>query len=265
MENQTIIWQQTKVATQIFEAPEEGAKYVAAKVADFIRKRNSEGHSTVLGLATGNTPIPLYRELIRLHQEEGLSFKNVISFNLDEYYPISPEDPNSYHSFMFRNLFSHIDIDKANVHIPVGTLAEQLIGEYCDGYERMIREAGGIDIQILGIGRAGHIGFNEPGSQLDDITRLVTLNPMTIKDAAGDFGGAEFVPRQALTMGVKTIMEARKVFLLGWGEKKAGILARAIEGPVGTDVPASFLKKHKDTEFILDSGAASGLSSCKAQ
>lgn len=263
MENQTIVGQQTKVNTQIFDAPEEGARYVAAKIAAFINKRNSEGLPTVLGLATGNTPIPLYMELVRLHKEEGLSFKKVISFNLDEYYPISPDDVNSYHYFMFKHLFSHIDIDRANVHIPVGTLAEHMINEYCEGYERMIREAGGIDIQILGIGRAGHIGFNEPGSQLNDITRLVTLNPLTISDAAGDFGGAEFVPRKALTMGVRTIMEARKVFLLGWGEKKAEILAKAIEGQVGIEVPASFLQKHKDTEFILDKGAASKLACCK--
>lgn len=251
---------QEKIATRVFDSREEGSKYVAKVIASLIREKNKLGKPTVLGLATGSSPLLLYKELIRIHKEEGLSFKNVITFNLDEYYPMDPENKHSYYRFMYDNLFSHLDINPANVFIPDGTVAEENLDEYCADYENKIRSFGGIDIQVLGIGRSGHIGFNEPGSLVTDETRLVQLNSITIEDAANGFGGEENVPRYALSMGIKTILQAKKIFLLGWGEAKSEVIKQAVEGEETTQVPASFLQRHSDVLFVLDRPAASRLS-----
>jgi glucosamine-6-phosphate deaminase len=187
------------------------SRAVAAEIAALIRQRHAEKRPVVLGLATGSTPVSLYAELVRLHREEGLSFANVTTFNLDEYYPLSPEHAQSYRSFMRRHLFDHVDLDPARTHLPSGTVAKHEVDAHCAAYEAAIRAAGGIDFQILGIGRTGHIGFNEPGSPRHSLTRLVTLDPLTRRDAAGDFGGIDSTPRHALTMGVRSILDARRV------------------------------------------------------
>lgn len=244
------------VKTKVYDNKIEASKYVAKQIASLVNKNNSENKKTVLGLATGSSPIEMYKELIRLHKEEGLSFKNVVTFNLDEYFPMEPASEKSYHYFMNHNLFDHIDINKENVNIPKGTLAENEATAFCDEYEQKIVEAGGLDIQILGIGRTGHIGFNEPGSTEDSITRMVVLNKVTIADAAGDFGGAENVPKKAITMGVSTIMKAKKVYLMAWGEKKAQIVQESLTGEITDQVPATYLQKHNDVEYVLDKGAA---------
>ncbi len=239
------------------------SKAVAAEIASLIRHRAEVGLFAVLGLATGSTPTRLYAELVRLHKKEGLSFKNVITFNLDEYFPMQPDALQSYVRFMNEQLFDHVDIDRANVHIPNGTLQRDDVYDFCQEYERKIDEAGGIDIQILGIGRTGHIGFNEPGSTKDSKTRMVTLDILTRRDASGDFFGEENVPRRAITMGVGTIHKAKKVYLLAWGEGKAGIIRKTVEGPISDLVPATFLQEHADTVFVLDDAAASELTRIK--
>ena len=248
-----------KIKTLIFPDSQAACALLASEVADLIRVRNLSGQNAVLGLATGSTPVPFYRELVRLHKEEGLSFKNVITFNLDEYYGLAPDHPESYHQFMRDQLFDHIDIPDENVHLPSGTVPLEEVYASCEAYERMIEEAGGIDLQILGIGRTGHIGFNEPGSTRDSRTRLLTLDRVTRQDAAADFLGVENVPRFAITMGVGTIMDARKVVLMAWGEAKAEITARAVEDEVTDAVSASFLQEHPDARFFIDKSAAAEL------
>jgi len=212
-----------------------------------------------LGLATGASPIKVYDELIRMHREEGLSFKNVITFNLDEYYPMDPLNPNSYHYFMDQYLFNHIDIDRKNIHIPDGTVPLDKINDYCMFYEQQIEEAGGLDFQLLGIGRSGHIGFNEPGSHINSRTRLITLAHITRVDAAPSFHGLNNVPRKAITMGISTIMKARRIILLAWSKKKADIIHKTVEGEITSDIPATYLQKHPNTTFVLDNEAASKL------
>jgi glucosamine-6-phosphate deaminase len=229
-------------------------------MAALIRDRTTAGRTTVLGLATGGTPIPLYQELIRLHREEGLSFANVVTFNLDEYLGLPKEHPESYWSFMHHNLFNHIDLPPQNIHLPDGMVAENEIPAHCSAYEAAIRNAGGIDFQILGIGRTGHIGFNEPGSPKESRTRRIHLDPVTRHDAAPAFGGLENVPTHAITMGCGTILEARKIALMAWGSKKADIVREAISGPITDQVSASFLQQHPDATFYLDKEAASALS-----
>ena len=248
-----------KVPVRIYEKPSEAVKAVAREIADLIRTNADKSEKCVLGLATGSSPIKLYEELVRMHREEGLSFKNVVSFNLDEYLPMPKESEQSYHYFMHHHLFDHIDIDPKNIHIPDGTLKAEEIDNFCKEYERQIEAAGGIDIQVLGIGRTGHIGFNEPGSPLTSKTRMVYLDDLTIKDAAGDFGGMENVPSRAITMGVGTIMKARKVILLAWGEKKASIIKATVEGSVSDAVPATFLQVHPNVQFVIDESAAEEL------
>ena len=213
-----------KVPVQIYEKPSEAVKAVAQEMATLIREKTAKGKKCVLGLATGSSPIKLYQELVRMHREEGLSFKNVITFNLDEYLPMQKESEHSYHYFMHHHLFDHIDIDPQNIHIPDGTLKNEEIEDFCKTYEQAIEAAGGIDIQILGIGRTGHIGFNEPGSSMTSKTRMVYLNELTMKDASGDFGGIDKVPARAITMGVGTIMKSHKIILMAWGENKAPIV-----------------------------------------
>jgi glucosamine-6-phosphate deaminase len=228
-------------------------------MAALIRDRTTAGRTTVLGLATGGTPIPLYQELIRLHREEGLSFANVVTFNLDEYLGLPKEHPESYWSFMHHNLFNHIDLPPQNIHLPDGMVEQSEIPAHCAAYEAAIHNAGGIDFQILGIGRTGHIGFNEPGSPKESRTRRIHLDPVTRHDAAPAFGGLENVPTHAITMGCGTILEARKIALMAWGSKKADIVREAISGPITDQVSASFLQQHPDATFYLDKEAASAL------
>jgi glucosamine-6-phosphate deaminase len=251
--------QYEKIFTEIYENSFDASKAVAEEIADLIRSRKAEGKPVVLGLATGSTPTRMYDELIRIHREEGLSFQDVITFNLDEYYPIDPDSLQSYVRFMHENLFDHIDIKPENIHIPDGTLPREKVFDFCMGYEKKIRNLGGLDIQILGIGRTGHIGFNEPGSKRDSRTRLITLDRLTRLDAASDFFGEENVPRRAITMGVSTILQAKRIILMAWGEAKAPIVRVAVEGEITEQVPSSFLQEHPNAVFVLDDAAASEL------
>lgn len=248
-----------KIPVQIFEAPAIAVKAVAKEIAELIHKKAAKNEKCVLGLATGSSPIKLYNELIRMHKEEGLSFKNVISFNLDEYYPMAKESQQSYHYFMHHYLFDHIDINPENIHIPDGTIKSDKVEKFCKEYEKQIEDAGGIDLQVLGIGRTGHIGFNEPGSLLTSKTRMVYLNDITISDAAGDFGGVDKVPTRAITMGVGTIMKAKRIVLLAWGEKKASIIRETVEGSISDKIPATFLQTHSNVQFFIDDKAAEEL------
>ncbi len=249
----------TKVATLVFPTSQQAARHVALMIESLIRQNNSAGRPTVLGLPTGSTPVGLYRELVRLHREASLDFSRVITFNLDEYYPMKPDDAQSYRRWMQENLFNHVNIDPRNINVPDGTVPPHEIEEYCMRYEQRIRRAGGIDLQVLGIGRTGHIGFNEPGSTRHSRTRMVTLDPVTRRDAASSFFGEDNVPHQAVTMGVGTILDARKVVLMAFGEHKAPIVQRAVEGPVSDAVTASFLQQHPDATFLLDRAAAGEL------
>src|SRR3954469_23001580 len=248
-----------KIPSLVFPTSQQASRHVALMIESLIRTNNSANRPTVLGLATGSTPVGLYRELIRLHRETGLDFSRVVTFNLDEYYPMQADDPHSYRRWMHETLFQHINVRPENIHIPDGTIAATDVEEYCARYEQLIRRAGGIDLQILGIGRSGHIGFNEPGSMRNSRTRVVTLDPVTRRDAASDFFGEENVPQQALTMGVGTILEARKIVIMAFGEHKAPIVRRAVEEEMTDAITASFLQKHADTTFILDQAAASQL------
>jgi len=237
----------------------EAAREVTRIIADLIRQNNANSRKTVLGLATGNTPINVYRELIRLHQQESLDFSRVVTFNLDEYYPMRPDSIQSYRRWMQENLFDHINVKPENIHIPDGSIPESEVSAYCERYEEMIEQAGGIDIQILGIGRTGHIGFNEPGSLIDSRTRLIDLDAVTRRDAAADFFGEANVPHRAITMGVGTILKARRILMLAFGEQKAPIIRRTVEGPVTHAVPATFLQNHPNAEIFIDRGAAGDL------
>jgi glucosamine-6-phosphate deaminase len=243
----------------VFPSSSEASQAVARDIAALIRSRQAEKRTAVLGLATGSTPLGLYAELVRMHREEGLSFSNVVTFNLDEYYPILPSNPRSYRSFMQAHLFDPVDLLPANTHVPDGTVPSAAMDAHCREYEEAIRAAGGIDFQVLGIGRTGHIGFNEPGSPRRSRTRMVTLDSLTRRDAAGDFGGEENTPRQAVTMGVKTILEARRVVLMAWGQHKAEIVRAAAEGPVTPQITASFLQEHEQVHFVIDRAAAGAL------
>jgi glucosamine-6-phosphate deaminase len=210
-----------KVRTLIYPDSIQASKAVADEIVALIKSKAAIHEDCVLGLATGSTPLHLYKELIRLHKEEGLSFANVVTFNLDEYYPVDPGALQSYVRFMHENLFDHIDIPKNQIHIPDGTLAKADIPRFCNQYEKKIASYGGIDLQILGIGRSGHIGFNEPGSGVNSVTRLISLDFMTVLDAASEFFGEENVPKNAITMGIKTILSAKRIVLMSWGEGKS--------------------------------------------
>ncbi len=239
------------------------ARLVALRIAELIRERSATGKRLVLGLATGSTPIGIYRELIRMHREDGLSFACVETFNLDEYYPMPKDSIHSYNRFMWENLFSHVDIDPTCVHIPPGDVPRDRVADAAHAYEAQIAGAGGIDFQILGIGKTGHIGFNEPGSGMDSRTRLVSLDAITRKDAAADFFGEDYVPREAITMGVATILEAREIAIIATGEHKAGIVERAVEGDIDMEVAATFLQRHPSTTFYIDRAAAAELTRIK--
>ncbi|MDT0677183.1 glucosamine-6-phosphate deaminase [Autumnicola musiva] len=248
-----------KVPVTVYENQHQASKRVAERIATLIKNKQSLGENAVLGLATGATPVRVYEELVRLHKEEGLSFSNVVTFNLDEYYPMNPTSKQSYVTFMYENLFDHINIEKENIHIPDGTLSKEKIADYCIAYENKIGELGGLDLQVLGIGRTGHIGFNEPGSAPNSGTRLVTLDDLTRRDASRDFGGKENVPTKAITMGIGTIFKAREIILMAWNTKKATIIKKAVEGEISSDVPATYLQLPENTEFVLDKDAASEL------
>ena len=252
-----------KIPCKIFSNTKEGSQYVAKEIAKLICEKQKAGEKCVLGLATGSTPISMYKELVRIHKEDGLSFKNVITFNLDEYYPIQREAYQSYWSFMHRHLFNHIDIDPANIHIPNGELSKDEMKDHCLQYEQMIEDAGGIDLQILGIGNNGHIGFNEPGSSIFSKTRLTNLDNNTRVANAREFQNIAKVPRLAITMGISTIMSAKKILLMAWGFK-AQIVARSVEGNVTEQVPASILQQHNNCTFVLDEQAASELTRFKS-
>ncbi len=247
------------IGTVVYENSTTASKAVAKEIADLIKVKQSQKQPCILGLATGSSPKGLYAELVRLHKEEGLSFKNVIAFNLDEYYPMEPDSVNSYVRFMQEQLFNHVDILPENYHIPDGTLAKEDIRSYCDQYESKIKALGGLDLQILGIGGNGHIGFNESGSLQNSKTRLVALDHITRVAASGDFSGLDNTPRTAITLGVKKIMEAKRVILLAWGERKSNIIKASVEEEVTSRVPASYLQEHNNATFVLDQAAASKL------
>jgi len=263
-----------RIRTEVFATDRDASRHVARIIAAEIKRINAEGRKAVLGLATGSTPIGVYRELIWMHNPEvlrseldppidpeygRLSFKNVYTFNLDEYYPMQPDALQSYRRWMHENFHQYLDIPKENIFIPDGTIARSNLEDYCQWYENQIRKLGGIDIQLLGIGRTGHIGFNEPGSGAESRTRLVMLDAMTRKDASADFFGEEFVPREAITMGVGTILSARRVIIMAFGEHKAGIVRKAVEEPVSSDVPAGYLQDHPNAAFFVDRAAAGNL------
>jgi len=247
------------INTVVFENSKTASIAVAQEIAALIRSKQERNESCVLGLATGSSPKGLYAELVRMHKEEGLSFKNVITFNLDEYYPMEPDSINSYVRFMKELLLDQVDISPENYNIPDGTLSKEKIQEYCAKYEEKIEALGGIDLQILGIGGNGHIGFNESGSLQNSKTRLVALDHITRVAASKDFSGLTNTPRTAITLGVKKIMEAKQVILMAWGEGKSNIVKESAEGTVTNLVPASFLQEHNNAIFVLDQEAASKL------
>lgn len=253
-----------KIPCRTFQHARDVAKAVARRIAESVTSRSAEGRKCVLGLATGSTPVGVYDELVRMHKEEGLSLGNVVTFNLDEYFPMNPNELQSYVRFMNEHLFDHVDIPKESIHIPDGTIDNSEVRAFCRRYEEAIRDAGGIDIQLLGIGRTGHVGFNEPGSAKGSLTRLITLDRVTRLDAASDFFGEEHVPRRAITMGVGTILSADQVIMMAFGEHKAPIIAQAVEGDITSSVAASFLQQHPRAEVYLDSSAAQSLTRFRA-
>ena len=247
-----------KIDVKICATPIDGAVFVAKQIANLIQSKQAKGEKCVLGLATGSTPIKMYAELVRLHKEEGLSFKNVISFNLDEYYPIDKDAYQSYWSFMHRHLFNHVDIDPSNIHLPNGNAPKEEMKKYCESYEKSIEAVGGIDLQILGIGQNGHIGFNEPGSSILSKTRLINLENSTRIANSYEFQTISKVPRLAVTMGISTILKAKKILLMAWGNK-ASIIAKSVEGNITETIPASILQQHSDCSFIIDEIASKQL------
>lgn len=253
-----------KIPVRIHAAAKQASLEVAREIAGLIRAKAVEGEYAVLGLATGSTPKQVYAELVRMHREEGLSFRNVVSFNLDEYYGLKPEHPQSYHHFMREHLFSKVDINPEHCFIPQGIMSAEEVRVYCAAYEQQIERFGGIDFQLLGIGQNGHIGFNEPGSPQSSLTRLITLDHLTRSDAAKDFGGIASVPRKAITMGVGTILRSRRIVLLAWGERKAAVVQQAVEGPVTELIPASYLQGHPDATFVIDEPAGTALTRINA-
>lgn len=258
---QTIFFE--KIETAVFSNVEDASAAAAKEIVDLIKYKQLKGEKAVLGLATGSTPLKVYEILVQMHKEERLSFYNVVTFNLDEYYSLPANSPNSYRSFMDTHLFDHVDIDKNNCFVPGSDLPLEVIKNHCQQYENQIDHFGGIDIQLLGIGVNGHIGFNEPGSHVNSVTRLITLDHVTRTDAAGTFGGLTDVPKRAITMGVGTILKAKRIVLLAWGERKAEIIKQAIEGPVTEFVPASYLQGHPNVTCMLDKAAANELIRCK--
>lgn len=248
-----------KLHNVIFQNSEEGSKEIAREISNLVRTKQQKEENCVLGLATGSSPLKIYEELIRMHREEDLSFSNVVFFNLDEYFPIDPDDSQSYHHFMAENLFKYIDVKEENIHIPEGNISYEELHDYCNNYENRIQKLGGIDFQLLGIGRSGHIGFNEPGSHLNSQTRIITLDHITRSDAISAFTSLEKVPRKAITMGINTILQAKRIVLMAWGRNKAKIVKKAIEGEISSNIPATYLQHHQNTTVVLDKAASSEL------
>jgi len=252
-----------KIHNVTYKSSLEASNLVAQEIANLIRDKQRENKKCVLGLATGSSPIKVYEELIRLHNEEGLSFENVITFNLDEYFPMDKSNIQSYFYFMHEHLFNHVNILAENINIPDGNISIDNLYQYCIDYEMKIKDAGGLDFQLLGIGRTGHIGFNEPGSHLNSGTRIITLNHITRIDAAPSFLGIENVPRKAITMGIGTVRDAKRIVLLAWGSNKSEIIKETIEGEISTTVPATYLQQHNNTTFVMDEDASSELTRVK--
>ena len=252
-----------KIHNVIFESSQEASIIVAQEIANLINEKKKQKTPCVLGLATGSSPIKVYEELVRMHKEEGLSFANVICFNLDEYYPMEKSNVQSYDYFMREHLFNHVDILPENINIPDGTVSDEALYQSCVDYEMKIKSFGGIDFQLLGIGRTGHIGFNEPGSHFNSGTRNIKLDHITRVDAASAFLGIDNVPKKAITMGIGTVSSARRIVLLAWGLSKAEVLKKTIEGEITSNVPATYLQNHSNTTFVLDQGAANALTRVK--
>ena len=253
-----------KIPVKIFTSSVDGSFYVAQQIANLIKQKQQEGSNCVIGLATGSSPKTLYAHLVKMHKEDGLSFKNVITFNLDQYYPMDKDALQSYHYFMRKNLFEHTDINPQNYHLPDGMITKENVKEHCLSYEQQIEEAGGLDLQILGIGTNGHIGFNEPGSGIYTKTRLTTLDNSTRLANSYEFGNMTEVPRMAITMGISTILKSKKIILMAWGQAKASVIKKAVEDDNTEDVPASLLQNHDDCTFIIDETAASALTRFKS-
>jgi glucosamine-6-phosphate deaminase len=252
-----------KIFTEIYSNSILASKQIAKEIAELIKSKQAKEEYCVLGLATGSSPKYIYKELVRLHKEEGLSFSNVISFNLDEYYPMAPDALQSYVRFMKENLFDFVDIKEENCNIPDGSLSSEEIENFCKEYDAKIEALGGLDFQLLGIGGTGHIGFNEPGSRINSITRLITLDHSTRVAASGDFSGLVNVPKKAITLGVSSILKAKRIIIIAWGEGKSKIVKTAIEGVITENVPASYLQNHNNTSFVMDEAAASELTRIK--
>tara|TARA_B100000768_G_scaffold22928_1_gene20511 strand:- start:248 stop:2152 length:1905 start_codon:yes stop_codon:yes gene_type:complete len=252
-----------KIHNVIFESSQKASIIVAQEIANLIKEKSKQNSHCVLGLATGSSPIKVYEELVRMHKEDGLSFANVISFNLDEYYPMEKGNIQSYDYFMKEYLFNHVDILPENINIPNGMVTAEELYQSCVDYEMKIKAVGGIDFQLLGIGRTGHIGFNEPGSHFNSGTRNIKLDHITRVDAASAFLGIDNVPRKAITMGIGTVSSAKRIVLLAWGLSKAEVLKKTIEGEITSYVPATYLQNHSNTTFVLDQGAADTLTRVK--
>jgi glucosamine-6-phosphate deaminase len=252
-----------KIHNVIFDSSQEASILVAQEIANIIQRKEELNEPCVLGLATGSSPIKVYEELVRLHKEEGLNFSNVVTFNLDEYYPMDRNNIQSYYHFMHEHLFNHVNILPGNINIPDGNVSNEDLQQYCIDYEMKIKAYGGLDFQLLGIGRTGHIGFNEPGSHVNSGTRSITLDHLTRMDAASSFLGIDNVPRKAITMGIGTVKNAKRIVLLGWGISKAGIIKKTIEGEISSRVPATYLQEHNNTTFVLDTEASSELTRVK--
>jgi len=252
-----------KLHTVTFENSNDASLLIAREICDLIKSKQEKKKNCVIGFATGSSPTKVYQEIIRIHKEESLSFYNVIAFNLDEYYPIEKDDNNSYHHFMNENLFDHIDIPKENINIPSGDIGEKEIKKFCSSYEKKIDKNGGIDIQLLGIGRTGHIGFNEPGSHFNSITRLITLDHTTRFDASKSFNGIDNVPSKAITMGIRTIFNSKRIIMMAWGIQKSHIVKKSVENSITSLIPTTYLQNHKNTTLVLDKECSSELTRFK--
>ena len=248
-----------KMHVEVFRDSQQASVAVAHEIADLMREKAGKGERCVLGLATGSSPIRVYAELVRLHREEGLDFSHVVTFNLDEYFELPQGNRHSYWYFMHQHLFNHVNVNPKNIHIPRGDVRLDKVYEHCMEYERKIKEAGGLDFQLLGIGRTGHVGFNEPGSHRRSLTRLITLDHLTRVDAASDFQGISNVPTRAITMGIQTINQARRIVLLAWGHKKAEIIQQTIEGEKTSEIPATYLQNHPNVTVLLDEESSADL------
>lgn len=255
----TVLTRLEKVPTDIYETPEEGARQIASDIAQIIRDKQKAGRFCVLALTGGNSPRSLYSELIRLHEEEGLSFSNVIVFNLYEYYPLSAESVASNLNSLKEMLLDHVDINPQNIFSPSGTIAKEKIFEFCRLYEQRIESFGGLDVAVLGIGRLGNVGLNEPGSRLNSATRLILLDNTSREEASKIFGSSESTPVSSITMGIATVLAARKVYLMAWGDEKATMVKECVEGNITDTIPASFLQTHNNAHIVVDLSAAANL------